>query len=47
MVNALRAARTKRGCYACEFNQLQNETKLKFPYNPPKCRLPRSYNKVI
>ncbi|KAK6644620.1 Serine/threonine-protein phosphatase 2A regulatory subunit B'' subunit beta [Polyplax serrata] len=51
MVNALKA-RTRKGCYACEFYRSQEELGLgqdsqpKFPYVPPKYRLPRSYNKT-
>lgn len=53
MVMALKA-RTRKGCYACEFFRLQQqqlglaEEDLvpRFPYVPPKHRLPRSYNKV-
>lgn len=49
MVNALKH-RSKKGCYACEFYRIQEElgllSKPKFPYHPPKQRLPRSYNKV-
>ncbi|KAL0281424.1 UNVERIFIED_CONTAM: hypothetical protein PYX00_002415 [Menopon gallinae] len=54
MVMALKA-RTRKGCYACEFFRLQqqqlglvDEEDLmpRFPYVPPKHRLPRSYNKT-